>query len=479
MTGTAIGISVDGTPTGGANPWIDSLVWGNAWANDPEAGSTSGPVRISYFAYAGTDPAESFFGTSLSWTSTDRAAIDRALATWEAVANIDFVLAADAGSADVWLWKLTNDQAGDGVLGWSEIPGTEGTVEPLYLAVNGQDGSWTSTGLGAGGYGFVTLVHEIGHLLGLAHPHDGGAAQDATNFPGVVNPGDLGQYDLNQGIFTTMSYNDGWTSRFPAHDSYRYGWQATPMALDIAAVQSVYGANMSYRTGADVYELPSRNAAGTSWSCIWDAGGTDRITNAGSDLACVIDLRAAPLTGPNAGGHVSQARSVIGGFTIANGVVIENATGGTAADRITGNGADNRLAGGRGDDTLSGGGGDDILLGGAGRDRLTGGAGDDVFVFEHAPTAVNRETITDFTARDDTIRLEGNDFSGLRSGALSGSAFVRNASGNAADRSDRIIYETDTGKLWFDRDGTGSAAKVHFATLDSRISLTEADFFVF
>lgn len=62
----------------------------------------------------------------------------------------------------------------------------------------------------------------------------------------------------------------------------------------------------------------------------------------------------------------------------------------------------------------------------------------------------------------DTIRLENAIFTGIAGGKLAASVFVRHTSGNAADASDRMICETDTGKLHFDRDGTGRAAKVHF-----------------
>jgi serralysin len=79
---------------------------------------------------------------------------------------------------------------------------------------------------------------------------------------------------------------------------------------------------------------------------------------------------------------------------------------------------------------------------------------------------------------DDTIHLDDAVFAGLRRGALAGSAFVKNTSGNAADRSDRVIYESDTGKVWYDRDGTGSASKVLVATLDKNLALTAADFLV-
>ena len=108
-----------------------------------------------------------------------------------------------------------------------------------------------------------------------------------------------------------------------------------------------------------------------------------------------------------------------------------------------------------------------------------GGGGADSFVFDQTPGAAHRDTITDYNVAADTILLDNADFRGLAAGKLNAGAFVRNASGNAADVDDRIIYETDTGKLFFDRDGSGSAAKVHFATLDANLGLTNADFLVF
>ena len=147
-------------------------------------------------------------------------------------------------------------------------------------------------------------------------------------------------------------------------------------------------------------------------------------------------------------------------LTLTGGTAI-NGTGNALANRIDGNSATNTIAGGAGNDTL------------------TGGSGKDTFVFDTALGAGNRDTITDFRAVDDTIMLDNAVFTGLGTGTLSAAAFAQNTSGNAADRSDRIIYEADTGKLWFDRDGTGSAARVHVATLDKNLALTQADFLVF
>ena len=425
MRGTAEEVFVDGTPTNGANPWIDSLVWGGAWIDSLGLGSTGGPVTISFSTVSGVDPYSVLNGTGMTWSSAGLTALGLALEAWEAVASIDFMQAGSSSQADVWFWQGT-DAAANGALGWSEVPHFA-SGEPLYLVCNGQDYSWSTAGLALGGYGFITLIHELGHLLGLAHPHDGGSAADGANFPGVTSAfGDYGDFNLNQGIFTTMSYNDGWGSQFPGHNSVGYGWQATPMALDIAAIQAIYGANTTHAQGANTYSLPSYNAAGTYWSCIWDTAGTDLITNAGSSINCVINLTAAPLTGANAGGYVSYAAGIIGGFTIANGVVIENATGGSGNDTLTGNNAANVLTGGSGNDSLAGGDGNDTLQGGVGNDVLRGDGGTDTASYAGAASgvvvnlALTSAQVTGGAGTDTLTRIEnltGSDYADTLSGS--------------------------------------------------------------
>ncbi|WP_230534532.1 calcium-binding protein [Microvirga roseola] len=170
-----------------------------------------------------------------------------------------------------------------------------------------------------------------------------------------------------------MSYNDGWSLKSPSL-SAEYGYQGTPMALDIAAVQAIYGANTNHASGDDTYGLPLSNGPGAFWSCVWDTGGTDTISAALASDSCTINLNQAPLTGPNAGGYVSRVAGIVGGFTIANGVTIENAVGGAGADRIIGNSAANTLSGNAGNDTLNG---------GSGNDQMRGGAGDDTYLIDN------------------------------------------------------------------------------------------------
>ncbi len=107
-----------------------------------------------------------------------------------------------------------------------------------------------------------------------------------------------------------MTYNDGYIGE-PAPGT-SYGMQSGPMALDIAILQALYGANTTYANGDDTYELPDANATG-----------------------------------------------IAGGFTIANGVVIENAVSGDGNDTLTGDGGRNYIYGADGDDTIEGGSGTD------------------------------------------------------------------------------------------------------------------------
>ena len=150
-------------------------------------------------------------------------------------------------------------------------------------------------------------------------------------------------------------------------------------------------------------------------------------------------------------------------------VLTTNSSAGTTAINLAGNALAQSITGNAGANVLNG-------LGGL--DTLTGGSGADAFVFSSALGAGNVDTITDFNVIADTIRLENAIFTGLVAGALTAAAFRANLTGQAADASDRIIHETDTGALFFDADGTGAGVRIRFAVLDPGLAMTPADFLV-
>ena len=138
-------------------------------------------------------------------------------------------------------------------------------------------------------------------------------------------------------------------------------------------------------------------------------------------------------------------------------------------DKLYGHAGNDRLDGGAGADYLEGGGGNDKLIGGQGSDILSSGAGADVFVFDYAPSATdNLDTIVDFHSGMDKIQLSKSVFTAL--GAVgSGLASIQFWSGAGAvqghDANDRIVYDTTSGALYYDADGSGAVEPVQIALL--------------
>lgn len=417
----------------------------------------------------------------------EKASILLAHYLWESVANIDFQNTGNMKTADL-KYIVTNNQfmedywnGGDyWEYHFSQLPSETGDKAQIGFAVfNQQYENYSNNKLGAGSLGLYDTVHEIGHQLGLDHPWQ--EEEGAPYFPGATAEEATGTGGLNQGIYSTMSYSYGWDGSYRPEDDGlpppNYGSAIGPMALDIAAIQAIYGANMDYHTGNNVYMLPKANGAGTGWMCLWDAGGIDSITApTGTTSNCTIDLRAATLNvkdGAGAGGYVSFVEGVMGGFTIAKNVWIENATGGDGFDQLNGNLLSNVLNGGKGDDTLNGFAGNDILIGGAGVDCLTGGTGNDIFRYgsraDFGP-ASSYETICDFQSGQDII-----DFSrlGLRTqGPLQLLASTKELKNNGFAQFVLFQSSQKANFLWADFNGD-TRVDAQIALLSNKIVATD------
>jgi Ca2+-binding RTX toxin-like protein len=190
--------------------------------------------------------------------------------------------------------------------------------------------------------------------------------------------------------------------------------------------------------------------------------GTDTISFAAFSQALAISL-STPST------YISTGNGI---FNFAG---FENLIAGSGNDALTGNSLANSLNGGGGSDLLNGLGGNDVLV---------GGLGDDTFRFNTAPnTAANRDTITDFAnvaGNNDAIQIDNLVFAalGAATGPLGVAKFWASLTGTAHDVDDRIAYETDTGKLFYDADGNGAGVAIQFATLSNHPTITAADFAV-
>lgn len=168
---------------------------------------------------------------------------------------------------------------------------------------------------------------------------------------------------------------------------------------------------------------------------------------------------------------------------------VENLTGSQFADVLTGNSIANVLNGSAGNDILSGnagsdnlngGIGNDKIYGGVGNDTLTGGTGSDTFLFNSSlNAATNRDSITDFNAVYDTVQLDRTIFTKLSTlGTLKTTYFKASTTGRAVDGDDYLLYNTTSGALFYDADGSGAGVATQFASLTTKVAITAADFVV-
>lgn len=300
------------------------------------------------------------------WNETQKENFRTAIHKWESVCDLVFVQTDDS-NADMKL--ILVDSNNYGYLGHAYFPETHGQGEIYVSYNNANDKDFT-----VGSYDYITMIHEFGHSIGLAHPHDRGGT--SFLFPGVSNWSDLGDNDQNQTVYTVMSYND-LNGTFTPNKVQSWGFVSGPMAYDIKTVQLKYG--KKEKNNNTVYELPTNNGIGTYFTCVHDTGGVDTFNASSATEDVNINLNPATLN--SNGGKLNRVDGVYGGFTIANGVKIENAVGGSGNDKIVGNKWKNRLTGNEGDDIIHGNGGNDVFVAGPGYDQFYGGKGRDIVVF--------------------------------------------------------------------------------------------------
>lgn len=106
-----------------------------------------------------------------------------------------------------------------------------------------------------------------------------------------------------------------------------------------------------------------------------------------------------------------------------------------------------------------------------------GGSGKDYFVFNTLTTSADKDRVVDFKAVDDTFAFDNAVFTGLGAdGQINSDLFVVGKA--ALDANDRLIYDSKSGVLSYDADGSGSGAAVQIATLSSGLHLTSSDFLI-
>ena len=183
----------------------------------------------------------------------------------------------------------------------------------------------------------------------------------------------------------------------------------------------------------------------------------------------------------DAGSDVLQGD--VGNDTLSGDDGADTLQGDTGNDRLSGGAGADSLLGGDGRDTMSAGGDGDTLNGGAGSDNMTGAnLFSDMFVW--ALSAEGGDRITGFESGLDKLAFASPGFGGLVAGALPLANFTTNTTGRAtsANGTPQFIYETDTGRLWFDADGIGAGTPlskpVLIATLGAAVTVTASDIII-
>ena len=362
---------------------VDSILY-EAW-NDPtkteiwKGDGTSKTISFSFF-----DPwlkllDENDYGTATSGKRTDvynndsyefteiqKEAVRLALGEFEKVANINFVEVLEQNNeVGTIRFGITSDSLGSSAA-FAFGPGD-------YWPSSGDiwlDNKHYKADLGKGTFKYATVLHELGHAMGLAHPHEGGA--------------DTLKTALDSSNFTIMSYEDPSWAYFGSGSSRYFTISESLMVYDIQALQHMYGVNTDYNSGNTKYEFDQNKPTSLT---IWDAGGEDLFDFSNFNYGCDIDL--------NDGAYSTiryKGWNPVENYGIAFNTFIENVSGSQANDIIIGNELDNEISGNNGNDKLYGGGGNDVFNWATGTrwgvDTMYGGTGNDTYVLSNSSDIV-------------------------------------------------------------------------------------------
>lgn len=359
-------------------------------------------TKIENALVNGATPVYYYFDNANSRQAFDeptKAAFVRAMQSYSEVANLVFIEVTNPESADFKFVLAGNEFFGDPRIGGQMFFPDSEKFDPNFAGRSGEAtfnidiegwGDFT-----AGSLAFALIVHELGHGLGLAHPHDDGGVSTVfpENRPGFLAGSPfvrdntslaLNFQDNDNPVNTTMTYDYSPEEGTPF--SAFSGNSSGPGTLDVAALEALYGAKQA-NTGDNTYTITDTisQADRAEVRAIHDTGGTDTLVYNGTSSS-FLSLIFADLidTSPFVGGLESYSFTANGTFgdvvAFSHRTVIENVVGGSGSDTIIGNQFNNNI---------SGRGGNDFIVATDGNDTIDGGTGFDLLSFYFFESAVS------------------------------------------------------------------------------------------